>query len=286
MNLKKEIALRLKEVRITLGYTQIDFSKELSITQGLYSKYERGVIELRDKIKERLSQMGISLDWLLTGKDNMFINMVILENQSFLEHKREMDEIKLKRNLKTKRNPRVKYKKNTINGLNTLNLNKTAFSLDKVPFSLDSEFNDKDYLSEEPQIDIIKVPILDIKASAGYGIEGIDNPNIIDYLNISKHLLGRYSPNKVICLEIQGDSMEPDFRSGDYVLCAVGVIEANGFYVINIGGNILFKRLQFIKREKILIKSINPAYDTEEIFSDEKIYFGIIGKVFRHIRRL
>ena len=132
---------------------------------------------------------------------------------------------------------------------------------------------------------IVKIPILDIKASAGYGIEGLDNPNVIDYLDISKHLLGIYGPN-VVCLEIKGDSMEPDFRSGDFVLCAVGVVEANGFYVININGNILFKRLQFIKQEKILIKSINPAYETEEIKADEKGYFGIVGKVFRHIRNL
>ena len=132
---------------------------------------------------------------------------------------------------------------------------------------------------------IIKIPILDIRASAGYGIEGIDNPNVIDYLDVSKHLLGTYG-NNVVCVEIKGDSMEPDFRSGDFVLCAVGVIEANGFYIININGNILFKRLQFIKQEKILIKSINPAYETEEIKADEKGYFGIVGKVFRHIRSL
>jgi len=134
--------------------------------------------------------------------------------------------------------------------------------------------------------DHVQIPILDIKASAGYGREGVDNPNIIDYLDMAKHILGRYKPEKVVCVEVTGDSMEPNFRSGDYVLCAIGSIENDGFYIINLNNNILFKRLQFIKQNKIIIKATNPLYDPEEITEDDNDYFAIIGKVFKHIRTL
>ncbi len=134
--------------------------------------------------------------------------------------------------------------------------------------------------------DHVQIPILDIKASAGYGRESVDNSNIIDYLDMAKHILGRYKPEKVVCVEVTGDSMEPNFRSGDYVLCAIGSIENDGFYIINLNNNILFKRLQFIKQNKIIIKATNPLYDPEEITENDKDYFAIIGKVFKHIRTL
>jgi len=134
--------------------------------------------------------------------------------------------------------------------------------------------------------DIINIPILDIKASAGYGIEGFDNPNVTGYFPLPKQLIGSKKESDVVCLEIAGDSMEPEFKDGDLVLCLVGKIDSDGLYVINIDGYIFFKRLQFIRPEKILIKSINTAYETITITNDEEKYFGIIGKVFRHIRNL
>ncbi len=235
MNLKEDLAYRLREIRTYFNYTQDKFAKELGINQRLLSKYETAYLELPDEIKYKLLQIGVSPDWLLTGEGEMFSSSMKNDDGLTVTQKPEFS---------------LSHKETHLVNYNS-----------------------------------VKIPILDIKASAGYGIEGIDNPNIVDYLDISKHLLGHYGQN-VVCLEIKGDSMEPDFRSGDFVLCAVGVVEANGFYVININGNILFKRLQFIKQEKILIKSINPAYETEEIGLNEKGYFGIVGKVFRHIRSL
>jgi len=138
--------------------------------------------------------------------------------------------------------------------------------------------------ADDKKDEIIKIPILDVKVSAGYGATGKDYPEIVGYLPLSKEILKHYKKEDVVCLEIRGDSMEPDFKNGDYVLSASGVIASDGFYIINIAGDIFFKRLQFIKLEgKILIKSINPAYETIEIREIDDKPFSIIGKVFRHI---
>lgn len=228
-----------------------DFCEMLGIDYKTLSRYMRDDIKftINSDNSDKFYQYDVNVNWLLTGKGEMFKDSEDDKGQQIIE---------LQDRIKT---------------LETSLAKKPNFSLTFEDASI-TNYN------------VIQVPILDIKASAGYGIAGLDNPNIVDYFDISKHLLGRYNPDKVVCLEISGDSMEPDFRSGDFVLCAIGIVETNGFYVININGNILFKRLQFIKQEKILVMSINPAYQNEEITENEKEYFGIVGKVFKHIRSL
>ncbi len=227
-----------------------EFCFLLGIDYTNYSKYtnDSRKFSLNDENIEKIESLGINIYWLLTGQGEMFKD----------GDNKEQKIIELENKIKT---------------LETSLSQKPEFSVTLKNATI-TNYN------------VIQIPILDIKASAGYGIAGLDHPNVVDYLDISKHLLGRYKPDKVVCLELTGDSMEPDFRSGDFVLCAIGIIETNGFYVININGNILFKRIQFIKKEKILVMSINPAYKDEEITENEKEYFGIIGKVFKHIRNL
>ncbi|HOV15140.1 MAG TPA: S24 family peptidase, partial [Spirochaetota bacterium] len=66
--------------------------------------------------------------------------------------------------------------------------------------------------------DLIEVPILDIKASAGYGIDGEDYPDNKNMLTLRRALLGRYARHKIAAIEIKGNSMEPEYKSGDVVL--------------------------------------------------------------------
>ena len=227
-----------------------DFCDKLGIDYKTLSRYMRDDINftINSDNSDKFHDAGININWLLTGQGEMFKD----------GDSKEQKIIELENKIKT-----------------------LESSLSQKP-ELSLTLTDASIIN----YNIIQIPILDIKASAGYGIAGLDHPNVVDYLDISKHLLGRYKPEGVVCLELTGDSMEPDFRSGDFVLCAIGCIETNGFYIININGNILFKRLQFIKKEKIIVKSINPAYEPEEITENEKEYFGIIGKVFKHIRNL
>jgi len=203
----------------------------------------------------KLEKIGISIKWFITGEGEMLSN----KNNSFDNNGVQI-----------------------INGINTgkiennVDLNKDNFNLQKNKFSISK---DEINLTDK---DIIKVPILEIQASAGYGIEGIDNPVIVEYLPIPKKDL-TYTQN-INAIEISGDSMLPTFKSGDLVIFAKRIITSDGLYIINRDGKIYFKKLQFMRDNKVLIKSLNPDYVSEEInLNEDADYFGIIGRVFKHI---
>ncbi len=66
---------RLKQFRIALKLQQGEFAQKLGIYQQQLSKYEGGhnkpSIEFLIKLNEIFN---LNIDWLLTGKGNMFIN--------------------------------------------------------------------------------------------------------------------------------------------------------------------------------------------------------------------
>lgn len=69
------IANRLREVRENLGFSQGEFAEKLEIKQQLLSKYETGRLDISNTIKVRLHvDFNVSIDWLLTGNGNIFIN--------------------------------------------------------------------------------------------------------------------------------------------------------------------------------------------------------------------
>ncbi|CCG55781.1 Putative phage repressor [Brachyspira pilosicoli WesB] len=73
-NYKKEIGARLKLYRETQKYNQKDFSSKLGIKQESLSRYESGNQSVPDEIKLKLSKENVNIDWLITGKGDMFIN--------------------------------------------------------------------------------------------------------------------------------------------------------------------------------------------------------------------
>jgi transcriptional regulator with XRE-family HTH domain len=52
------IATRIKAARTSLGMTQTKFAKLLGVTQGLVSRWERGLIEPRQDIIARLAEIA------------------------------------------------------------------------------------------------------------------------------------------------------------------------------------------------------------------------------------
>jgi phage repressor protein C with HTH and peptisase S24 domain len=71
--MSKFIGERLKKVRTELGYkTQDAFAEKLGTTQTTLSKYEKGIIELPDGLKIKISDFGINIHWLVTGEGGMF----------------------------------------------------------------------------------------------------------------------------------------------------------------------------------------------------------------------
>ncbi len=71
MNLKSQIGNRLKIIREHFKETQGQFGDRFGCNQAQISKYELGNVDLPEELKSKLFDMGISLDWLITGNGSM-----------------------------------------------------------------------------------------------------------------------------------------------------------------------------------------------------------------------
>lgn len=123
------------------------------------------------------------------------------------------------------------------------------------------------------------IDLLNVRAGAG---EGIYNYVIetVDTISLDKSFFRTpINTNKIKGIQVDGDSMEPTLRDGDYVLIDENInFGINGIYAIQYGGQILIKRLQFKMDGTILIISDNDKYD-KEVFNpkENQLPFQVLG---------
>lgn len=128
------------------------------------------------------------------------------------------------------------------------------------------------------------IEVLDVKASAGDGYINSDVQEVIKLIEYdneqAKLLFNGISSNNLKVININGDSMQGTFESGDAVYVDVSrrSFEGDGIYVFTFGRNLYVKRLQIIKNI-IRVKSDNKLYDSWEIHEDEFDQLYIHGKV-------
>ena len=68
------VGQRLREFRKELGYKQNEFARKIGVKPQALYKYEKGLTETNDSLKQVLStKFDMSIDWLLTGKGEKFI---------------------------------------------------------------------------------------------------------------------------------------------------------------------------------------------------------------------
>ncbi len=123
------------------------------------------------------------------------------------------------------------------------------------------------------------IDLLSVRAGAG---EGIYNYVIetIDTISLDKSFFRTpINTNKVKGIQVDGDSMEPTLRDGDYVLIDENTtFGVNGIYAIQFGGQILIKRLQFKMDGTVLIISDNSKYQSETFNPTEnQLPFQVLG---------
>jgi len=83
---------RLRLFRDGLGKNQKDFAELLMITQQSLSKYERGELNIPDKVKIDLLNYDVNLTWLLTGEGEMFLAApTVGERLAAVRNARQMD---------------------------------------------------------------------------------------------------------------------------------------------------------------------------------------------------
>jgi phage repressor protein C with HTH and peptisase S24 domain len=131
------------------------------------------------------------------------------------------------------------------------------------------------------------IDLLNVRAGAG---EGIYNYVIetIDTISLDKSFFKTpINTSKVKGIQVDGDSMEPTLKDGDYVLIDENInFGTNGIYAIQYGGQILIKRLQFKMDGSVLIISDNDKYE-KEIFNpkENQLPFQVLGLKVLSIQR-
>ena len=130
--------------------------------------------------------------------------------------------------------------------------------------------------------EIIKIPVLG-RIPAGTPIEAIED--IIEYIEIPEEMTK--GGKEFFALKIQGDSMSPEYLSGDIVIFEVSPTCETGddcTVMVN-GDDATFKRVER-KENGIMIKPLNPEYETM-FFTNEEIEnkpIKILG-IARELRR-
>lgn len=177
------------------------------------------------------------------------------------------------------------------------NLVSIAKALDVSPYWLETGKEDKEIVSNATPLgkieewdndtplseDDCEAPLYkDVKLSAGNGFAD----DIEDYngykLRFSRNTLRKHgiSPENVVCVMADGDSMEPVFPSGATlgIDTADKTIRDGQIYAINHGGLLRTKILHKLPDNKVRIRSYNQSeYPDEEASLDD---LSVIGRVF------
>lgn len=134
---------------------------------------------------------------------------------------------------------------------------------------------DKSYAS--PLVDWVEVPRLSLDASAGPGALGAQEIPF-DAFRFSPRWLREMGLEgaDLTAIRVEGDSMEPDLRSGDEIFVDRNKRGHEGIHVVRIGDALHVKQLQVSAPGRIALISLNKAYAPIDLARDE---VEVIGRV-------
>jgi phage repressor protein C with HTH and peptisase S24 domain len=134
------------------------------------------------------------------------------------------------------------------------------------------------------------VPRCKIHDGSGSG-EVFHSNQLVDHLAFKSSWISRemeLDPKALVLVSVQGDSMVPTLSEGDLLLLdkRERQVRNDGIYVLRRDGDLIVKRLQRGFDGSIMIKSDNPAYETQIIQEDQIEQLAIIGRVVWTGRRV
>lgn len=132
----------------------------------------------------------------------------------------------------------------------------------------------------EMDVDFKSIPKVSARLSAGTGSFESDD-NVTDYLSFQTQWLSRKGcADKMVAMEVFGQSMEPVIKEGDTVLIDQSQtrIIAGAIYAVGVEDTILVKRLEK-HPNRLVLNSDNKDYDPIYLQADETETVRIIGKV-------
>ena len=135
------------------------------------------------------------------------------------------------------------------------------------------------------------VPVIDVRASAGPGAWNDKFEEAKETWLFADPLIRhefRAKPEDLRIITVDGDSMEPVLSSGDRILIDVSrtVPVPPGIFVIWDGMGLVAKRIEHVPHSeppKVVLKSLNPEYDSYERLAEE---IRVVGRAVWVSRRL
>ena len=135
------------------------------------------------------------------------------------------------------------------------------------------------------------VPEIDVRASAGPGAWYDEFEEAKDTWLFADSLIRhefRAKPDDLRMITVDGDSMEPLLSSGDRILIDVSrqVPVPPGIFVIWDGMGLVAKRIEHVPHSeppRVVLKSLNPEYDSYERLAEE---VRVVGRAVWVSRRL
>lgn len=139
-------------------------------------------------------------------------------------------------------------------------------------------------ISEPEYIAITKVKA---RLCAGDGSFETDEGANNKYLFQGEWLKRKGRPDKMVLMEVFGNSMEPELKSGDTVLvdCSQDTIIPGLIYAVGIDDAIMIKRIEK-QPGKILLRSDNRDYEPVVIQGEDMNSMRIIGRIIWTCRTL
>lgn len=136
-------------------------------------------------------------------------------------------------------------------------------------------FHPKDSAEE-----FMKIPKVRARLSAGGGSFEVAHEVEDFFMFRTRWLRKKGTPDTMVLMSINGNSMEPELYDGDTVLVdqSQTQIYAGAVYAVGIEDTIMVKRLEKLPN-KLVLRSTNPGYDPIYLEGEERETVRIIGKV-------
>jgi phage repressor protein C with HTH and peptisase S24 domain len=128
--------------------------------------------------------------------------------------------------------------------------------------------------------DFMKVPKVKARLSAGGGSFEVAHEVEDFFMFQTRWLRKKGTPDTMVLMSVNGNSMEPELNDGDIVLVDQSrtKIYAGAVYAVGIEDTIMVKRLEKLPN-KLVLRSANPVYDPIYLEDDARDTVRIIGKV-------
>ena len=120
--------------------------------------------------------------------------------------------------------------------------------------------------TKKPDVEVLMVPLVEAVLSAGHGRFESEPGSGRGYVFRSDFLHGKGVPARMVLMRVDGDSMEPDIKSGDMVLIdqSQTTLYPGQFYAVAVE-NMVFVKIVSAMPGKVLLRSLNTAYPPVEI---------------------